>query len=66
MAQLRELRDDYSEWHRAGMRALEKNDLQALEAAIKAERDIIDKQSALLRDLGRPSALDSFGAHRGH
>lgn len=35
-----------------GMRALEKNDLKALEAAIKAERDIIDKQSALLRELG--------------
>ena len=39
------------------MRALEKNDLKALEAAIKAERAIIDKQSALLRDLGVGQAL---------
>jgi hypothetical protein len=51
LAQLRELRTTYAEWHRSGMHALERGDLKALEAAVNAERDIIQRQSELLRDL---------------
>jgi hypothetical protein len=51
LAQIRALRTNYAEWHRAGVQALECGNLEALDAAIKAERDIILRQAEVMRDL---------------
>ena len=48
MIRLRELRVQYGECHRAGMAALERHDVDALDAAIKAEAEILREQLHLL------------------
>ena len=50
-ARLRELREAYMAPHRAGMEALERHDLVALEAAIEAEREVIEAQRVLIAEL---------------
>ena len=51
LARLRQLRADYAAWQRLGMDALERGDLDALQAAIKGESDIIVEQTQLLHDV---------------
>jgi hypothetical protein len=51
LARLRELRAGYADWHRTGMDALERGDWQALDAAVRAESDIIQEQMRLLSEL---------------
>jgi hypothetical protein len=41
----------YREQHRCGMKALERHDFAALEAAIRGEREIIEEQMRLLEEL---------------
>ena len=51
LARLRELREGFAEWHRVGMDALRRGDLSALDAAVRAESDLIDEQRRLLTEL---------------
>lgn len=51
MARLHELRSLFQESHRRGMNALESGDLDALDAAIKLEAEIIKEQGWLVSEL---------------
>ena len=50
LERLRELKAQFDEVHRQGMDALRAGDYSALDAAIRAEKAILDEQSALLKE----------------
>jgi hypothetical protein len=50
LKRLRGLKAEFDAAHRQGMNALKAGDYSALEAAILAERAIIDEQAALLKE----------------
>jgi hypothetical protein len=51
LARLRELRASYMASHRVGMSGLERGDLDALDAAIQSESEIIQEQAQILAEL---------------
>jgi len=50
LERLRELKAQFDVVHRQGMEALRVGDYSALDAAIRAEKAILDEQSVLIRE----------------
>jgi hypothetical protein len=65
LKRLRELKAKFDAVHQQGMRGLKAGDYSALDAAVRAEKEILDEQSRLIKEQ-QAEIREMLKTRRGH